>query len=105
MQSGFEEHLWLAWLAKVRILILTLLLGIELVVAQLTPVAFPIRLFVDSILLAYTISVFYLALLHFWQETRVQAVLQVSTDLLLVTLLVYVTGGVDSSLNFLYPQN
>lgn len=103
MQSVFEEHLWLAWLAKVRILILTLLLGIELVVAQLTPVAFPIRLFVDSVLLAYSISVFYLALLHFWQETRVQAVLQVSSDLLLVTLLVYVTGGVDSSLNFLYP--
>jgi two-component system, NtrC family, sensor histidine kinase PilS len=103
MQSLYEEHLWLAWLAKVRILILTVLFGIELAIAQLTPVAVPVRLFVDSILLAYTISLFYLALLHFWQETRVQAVLQVATDLLLVTLLVYITGGVDSSLNFLYP--
>ena len=103
MQSVFEEHLWLAWLAKVRILILTLLLAIELVVAQLTRVAFPIRLFVDSVLLAYTLSIFYLALLHYWQETRIQAIVQVSSDLLLVTLLVYVTGGVDSSLNFLYP--
>ena len=36
-QSVFEEHLWLAWLAKVRILILTLLLAIELAVAQLVP--------------------------------------------------------------------
>ena len=25
------------------------------------------------------------------------------TDLVLVTLFVYITGGVDSSLNFLYP--
>ena len=103
MQSIAESRLWLAWLAKVRILILTVLLGIELAIAQFTPVAFPMRLFVDAILLAYTISVFHLALLHFWQELRVQTVLQVATDLLLVSLLIYITGGVDSSLNFLYP--
>jgi len=65
MQSASESRLWLAWLAKVRILILTLLLGIELAIAQFTPVSFPIRLFVDAILLAYTISVFHLALLKF----------------------------------------
>lgn len=103
MQSVAETRLWLAWLAKVRILILTVLLGIELAIAQFTPVSFPVRLFVDAILLAYTISVFHLALLQFWQELRVQAVLQVATDLLLVSLLIYVTGGADSSLNFLYP--
>ena len=28
----FDERLWLAWLVKVRILILTLLLGIELAI-------------------------------------------------------------------------
>src|SRR5579864_9103470 len=103
MQSVAETRLWLAWLAKVRILILTVLLGIELAIAQFTPVSFPVRLFVDAILLAYTISIFHLALLQFWQELRVQSVLQVATDLLLVSLLIYVTGGVDSSLNFLYP--
>src|SRR5215469_904099 len=103
MQSIAESRLFLAWLAKVRILILTVLLGIELAIAQFTPVAFPIRLFVVAILLSYTIAVFHLALLHFWQELRVQTVLQVTTDLIVVSLLIYVTGGVDSSLNFLYP--
>ncbi|HZR64268.1 MAG TPA: ATP-binding protein [Terriglobales bacterium] len=103
MQSAFENRVWLTWLVKVRILILTVLLGIELAIAQFTPVAFPIRLFADAILLAYTISAFYLVLLHFWEEMKPQAVLQVVSDLLLVSLLVYVTGGVDSSLNFLYP--
>jgi two-component system, NtrC family, sensor histidine kinase PilS len=103
MQSAFEDRVWLAWLVKVRILILTTLLGIELAIAQFTPVAFPMRLFVDTILLAYTISAFYLVLLHLWNEPQVQSVLQVITDLLLVSLLVYITGGVDSSLNFLYP--
>jgi two-component system sensor histidine kinase PilS (NtrC family) len=54
-------------------------------------------------LLWYTMSLFYLLLLSFWEEHRIQSLLQVVTDLALVTLVVYVTGGVDSSLNFLYP--
>jgi len=103
MTSASEARLWLAWLAKVRILIVTLLLGIELALAQFTQVAFPMRLFIDAVLLAYTISIFHLALLKFWRELRVQSALQVATDLLLVSLLIYVTGGADSSLNFLYP--
>ena len=103
MQSAFENRVWLTWLVKVRILILTVLLGIEVVISQFTLVAFPLRLFADTILLAYTISAFYLVLLHFWDEVKPQSVLQVISDLLLVSLFVYVTGGVDSSLNFLYP--
>src|SRR5712691_6879541 len=103
MHSTIDDRVWLAWLVKVRILILTVLLGIELAIVQFTPVLFPMRLFVDTILLAYTISAFFLVLLRLWNEPRVQSVLQVISDLLLVSLLVYVTGGVDSSLNFLYP--
>ena len=103
MQSAFENRAWLTWLVKVRILILTVLLGVELAVAQFTPVSFPIRLFVGSILLAYTVSFFYLLLLRYGGKLKVQSVLQVISDLLLVSLLVYITGGVDSSLNFLYP--
>ena len=103
MQSVFEKRTWLAWLVRARILILTLLLGLELVLAEFTPVAFPLSLFVNAMLLAYTISVFHIVLQRLWQETQIQAILQVATDLLIVSLLVYVTGGVDSSLNFLYP--
>ena len=103
LQSVFDERTWLAWLVKVRILILTVLLGLELVLAQFTPIAFPFGLFVNAMVLAYTISVFHLLLLRLWGETRVQGILQVATDLLTVSLLVYITGGVDSSLNFLYP--
>jgi len=103
MQSMFDERNWLAWLVKVRIIILTFLLGIELAIARLTPSLLPLRMFISTILLWYTISVFYLLLLSFWEETRIQSLLQVLTDLVLVTLLVYITGGVDSSLNFLYP--
>jgi two-component system sensor histidine kinase PilS (NtrC family) len=103
MKSMFDERLWLEWLVKVRILILTFLLGIELLINQFTAAPVPIRPFVSTILLWYTISIFYVVLLSFWREQHVQAVLQVLTDLLLATLLIEVTGGVDSSLNFLYP--
>jgi two-component system, NtrC family, sensor histidine kinase PilS len=95
--------LWLEWLVKVRIIILTFLLGIELVINQFTATPLPMRPFVSAILLWYTISIFYIVLLSFWREHYVQSVLQVLTDLLLATLLIEVTGGVDSSLNFLYP--
>src|SRR5438045_1863689 len=103
MQPMFDERQWLAWLVKVRIIILTFLLGIELAIARLTPNPLPLRLFIDVILLWYTISIFYLVLLSFWQEYRIQSLLQVLTDLGLVTLMVYATGGVDSCLSFLYP--
>jgi two-component system sensor histidine kinase PilS (NtrC family) len=103
MQSTFDERNWLAWLVKVRILILTFLLGIELAVAELTPTRLPLRLFLSTMLLWYTVSLFYILLLSFWQEHRLQASLQVLTDLILVSLVVHETGGWDSSLNFLYP--
>jgi len=103
MQSMFNERRWLQWLVRVRIIVLTFLLGIELVITQFTPSALPIRTFISAILLWYTIALFFIFLLSVWREQRVQAVLQVLTDLALATLLVHVTGGVDSSLNFLYP--
>jgi two-component system sensor histidine kinase PilS (NtrC family) len=103
MQSTFDERNWLVWLVKVRIFILTLLLAVELAVAQFTPSPLPMRLFLSTILLWYSISLFYVLLLSFWQEHRLQAALQVLTDLFLVSLVIHETGGWDSSLNFLYP--
>jgi two-component system sensor histidine kinase PilS (NtrC family) len=103
MQTTFDERNWLAWLVKVRVLILTFLLGIQLAVARLTPTHLPLRYFLSTILLWYTLSVFYIVLLSLWKEHRLQASLQVLTDLIMVSLVVQETGGWDSSLNFLYP--
>ncbi len=103
MQSTFDERNWLVWLVRVRIFILTLLLAIELAVAQLTPTPVPMRLFISTILFWYSLSLFYVLLLQVWNEHRLQATLQVLTDLILVSVVVHETGGWDSSLNFLYP--
>lgn len=103
MQSTFDERNWLVWLVKVRIFILTLLLAVELAVAEFTPTPLPMRFFLSTILLWFSVSLFYVLLLSFWQEHRLQAALQVLTDLILVSLVIHETGGWDSSLNFLYP--
>ncbi|MGA7474202.1 MAG: ATP-binding protein [Candidatus Sulfotelmatobacter sp.] len=103
MQSTFDERSWLAWLVKARILILTFLLAIQLAVTHLAPTPLPLRLFVSTILLWFALSIFYALLLSLWQDHRLQASLQVLTDLILVSLVVHETGGWDSSLNFLYP--
>jgi two-component system sensor histidine kinase PilS (NtrC family) len=103
MQSTFDERNWLVWLVRVRIFILTLLLAIELAVTHFSPAPLPVRLFVTTILFWYSLSLFYVLLLSFWQEHRLQAFLQVLTDLILVSIVIHETGGWDSSLNFLYP--
>ena len=73
MQSTFDERNWLAWLVRVRILILTFLLVIQLAVAHFTPALLPLRLFVSTVLVWYAFSLFYALLLSAWHEHRLQA--------------------------------
>jgi two-component system, NtrC family, sensor histidine kinase PilS len=103
MHSISDERNWLTWLVKVRILILMVLLAIELAVIRLTPSPLPIMPFLTAMVLWFVLSLFFLVLVSVWNEHRLQAILQVLADLAMVTLIVQVTGGIDSSLNFLYP--
>jgi two-component system, NtrC family, sensor histidine kinase PilS len=101
--TKFNERSWLAWLVKVRVVIVSFLLAVELLIVSLTPNNVPARLFVDIILAWYTISVFFVVLLSLWDEYKLQAIIQIFTDLAFSTAVVYVTGGVDTFFNFLYP--
>ena len=103
MRSEFNERTWLAWLSKVRIIVITFLLAIELVIVRLTLTSVPVHAFISLIALWYTISLFYVLLLPLWNEQRLQARLQVVTDLLFANALIYLTGGIDTSFNFLNP--
>ncbi|MFY9905719.1 MAG: ATP-binding protein [Terriglobales bacterium] len=103
MHSISDERNWLTWLVKVRILILMVLLAIELAVIRLTPSPLPILPFLIGMVLWFVLSLFFLFLVSVWREHRLQAILQVLADLAMVTLVVHATGGIDSSLNFLYP--
>jgi two-component system sensor histidine kinase PilS (NtrC family) len=103
MHSISDERNWLTWLVKVRLLILTVLLAIELAVIRLTPSPVPVLPFLTAMVLWFALSLFFLFLVSVWAESRLQAMLQVLSDLAMVTLVVHLTGGIDSSLNFLYP--
>jgi two-component system, NtrC family, sensor histidine kinase PilS len=103
MHSISDERNWLTWLVKVRILILMVLLAIELAVIRLTPNPLPVMPFLTGMVLWFVLSLFFLFLVSVWSEHRLQAILQVLADLAMVTLVVHLTGGIDSSLNFLYP--
>src|SRR5579872_2546039 len=93
---------WLRWLNRVRFLVVTLLLGIVLVLEQYTEFAVPLRYFVPLVILWYTLALFYLILLHWVPVGRWHAPLEIICDLLLVTGLVYVTGGHESYFISLY---
>jgi two-component system, NtrC family, sensor histidine kinase PilS len=103
MHSFTDERNELIWLGKVRILILTVLLAIQLAVIRLTPSPLPVMPFLTAMVLWFVLSLFFLFLVSVWAEHRLQAMLQVLSDVAMVTLVVHLTGGIDSSLNFLYP--
>ncbi len=99
----FNEQAWLAWLVKVRVVIISFLLAVELLIVNLTPNNVNVRLFITLALVWYTTSVFFIVLHSLWQEFKLQAVVQIFTDLAFATAVVYVTGGIDTFFNFLYP--
>ena len=94
---------WLSWLVKVRFLAITFLLGIELVIRQLSASPVPVEYLAYLILVWYTLAVFYSILLGLGLDPYLQAYVQIVVDLVLVTGLVYVTGALDSYLILLYP--
>ncbi|HLW52806.1 MAG TPA: ATP-binding protein [Candidatus Angelobacter sp.] len=100
--TNFNERAWLAWLVKVRVIIISFLLAVELLVVNLTPNNVPTRAFVGIVLVWYTVSVFFIVLVSVWREYKLQAVTQIFTDLAFVTAVVYVTGGIDTIFNLLY---
>jgi two-component system sensor histidine kinase PilS (NtrC family) len=93
---------WLWWLARVRFLLITFLLAIVLVLRDIQLLAIPLRYFAPLILLWYTLAIFYAILLRWIPGTWLHAPLQMVCDLLLITALVYVTGGHESYFISLY---
>lgn len=101
-ETKFNERAWLAWLVKVRVIVISFLLAVELLIVNLTPNNVPIHLFIGVVLVWYTVSVFFIVLASLWSEYRLQAVIQTFTDLAFVTAVVYVSGGIDTIFNLLY---
>ena len=103
MAQGFNERIWLTWLVKMRIIIVTFLLAIELAITSLTPTKVPVALFLFVIFMWYAAGGAFYAALERWRDDQLQARFQVLSDLGFATAVLYVSGGIDTSFNFLYP--
>ena len=104
MASGINERIWLEWLVKVRVIIITVLLAIELAIVTLTSTNVNRRLFILLMLAWYAVAGLHLLIFVYRRrDWRAQSKLQVLTDLGFATAVIYVTGGIDTSFNFLYP--
>jgi two-component system sensor histidine kinase PilS (NtrC family) len=101
--KSFNEWTWLEWLVKVRVIVITFVLAIELAITNLTVTNVNRPLFVTVILLWYSISALHILLVALWHDWKIQAKIQILADLIFTTAVVYVTGGIDTSFNFIYP--
>jgi two-component system sensor histidine kinase PilS (NtrC family) len=99
----FNERASLAWLVKVRVAVIAFLLAVELLIVHLTPNNVNVRYFETVIIAWFTVSFFFMLLASLWPEYKLQSIVQIFTDLAFTTALVYVTGGIDTFFNFLYP--
>ena len=96
------ERRGLRTLIFARLTIVTTL-SVAAVVIQLSTVSFlPLEPFYGLILASYALSVAYLALFRWNAHLRFQAYLQIVFDLLIISVLVYVSGGLNGNMYFLY---
>lgn len=103
MATAFNERTWLEWLVKVRVIIITFLIAIEFAITTLTLTSVNKQLFTGVMLAWYAASAFYIAWLRYGKTLQLQAKAQILSDIAFATAVVYVTGGIDTSFNFLYP--
>src|SRR5579864_2759897 len=104
-----DERQWLSWLIRVRIVIISFLLGIELTIQQvarlqnLIIVQVPLKYFLAVLVFWYLLDLIYHILLKISSEYTALSYLQMILDTTMVSLVVYFTGGLDSYFYFLFP--
>jgi two-component system, NtrC family, sensor histidine kinase PilS len=103
MATDFNVRTWLTWLVKVRVIIVTCLLVIELAIIRLTPTHVSESLFVGVIIAWYVVPSLMYVLLSRWGHDVLEARAQILADLVFATAVLYITGGIDTSFNFLNP--
>ncbi len=92
----------LKWLTGLRLLLASVLLGSAVVLDLHQRLPFPTSPLYGLLGLTFGLSLLYLLALRSQRHLRLQGVAQLGLDLLLVTVLVHFTGGLDSAFPFMY---
>ena len=92
----------LLWLIGGRAAVVTLLLGSAILIQIQAPGSLPINPFFFLIGLTYALTVLYILALRHAEEHRWLVDVQLACDAVIVSALVYLTGGVSSYFTSLY---
>src|SRR5512140_3021536 len=101
--EALNQKGWLLWLIRVRIVIITFLLGIELAIHTLLTQQISLGWFVVAIVLWYGLIAFFALLIKLSDDYAMQSYLQIICDICMIPAVIYFTGGVESYFHLLYP--
>ncbi|MGH9402769.1 MAG: two-component system sensor histidine kinase NtrB [Terriglobia bacterium] len=105
MKASDQLQQWLSWIIKIRFVIITFVFAIQFTVSQFLappPSHAPVMRFVEIIVLWYVLGLFYLIYSQLSRDLALQAYIQICGDIVLITLVVHVTGNLDSNYLSLY---
>src|SRR5881296_599468 len=102
MDKSFATREWLDWLTRVRLLTITLILTVGVVWPQYIPGFSTNRFFLPLVIFWLTLGILHLILLRSLPQAQWHGGLQVTGDVVMISLLVYSTGLQESYFISLY---
>jgi two-component system sensor histidine kinase PilS (NtrC family) len=89
-------------LIAVRVVVITTLLMAALIIQYTVKEILPINYLYTTAAVTYGLTLFYIVIAKFVRSRKINLAVQIAGDLIVETLLVYFTGGLDSPFSFLY---
>jgi two-component system sensor histidine kinase PilS (NtrC family) len=102
MDQSATTREWLGWLIRVRLLTILLILGVDLVWPQYVPASSTSRYFLPLLLIWVTVGILHIGLIRWLPGATWQGGLQVASDVIIISALVYTTGLQESYFISLY---
>src|ERR1700719_5299070 len=102
MQQSASMKEWLEWLTRGRLLMITLILAVGVVWPKYVPASPGSRFFLPLIIFWITLGILHLILLRWLPRAPWHGGLQVTCDVVMISLLVSLTGLQDSYFISLY---
>jgi two-component system sensor histidine kinase PilS (NtrC family) len=93
---------WLSWLIKLRIVVVTTLLGVSLKLESVFAKDEALNRLFWIIIASYLVSLIHYLFLRLSKKYVFQAYVQTFCDQIMIYSIIYVTGGIDSYFSFLY---
>jgi two-component system sensor histidine kinase PilS (NtrC family) len=102
VDQNHTKREWLDWLTRVRLLMIALVLAVGIVWPQYMPNVGTYHYFLPLIVFWITVGTMHIILLRWMPDARWHGGLQIASDVMMVSVLVYMTGVQESYFMLLY---